>query len=88
MKEVKQEADRLVELYKPMLTQYGVSDNFAKEDAIQCAIIDVSNTIEATKKPNIKLVLVGSTKRKAKHKSEYIYSKFWQQVKQELESRL
>lgn len=69
MKEIK-EADRLVELYDETLTYLE-----SKSKAIQCAIIDVSNTIEVLKDF---LILDRCIKKYA----------FLCKVKQELESRL
>ena len=77
-KEIKEEADRLVNLHKDSAptTDYDFQIRGAKDydfNAIKCAIIDLSNTIEALENhtwQNQKII------------------KFQEQVKQELESRL
>ena len=42
----KEKAKELVDRFIPMLTQYGVSENFAIGDAKQCALICVDELIE------------------------------------------
>lgn len=71
MKEIKEEADKLVELY--YLADNNINDMLTEEQAKQCAIIDVSNTIEVLEFNNI---------------MDLDLLTFCNYVKQELESRL
>ena len=85
MKEIKEEADRLVELYIKENSSYDVYyAHTLYEVSVNCAIIDVSNTIEVLRKFYVEYNL----------KDEWFDSvqrellEFNKRVKTELEARL
>lgn len=73
MKEIKEEADRLVELY--FLADNNINDMLTETQAKQCAIIDVTNTID----------FIEGYAGLVEMKDDW---EFLNKVKQELESRL
>ena len=89
MKEIKEEADRLVKLYgmyDVMITDLmGVElEGYENKHAIQCAIIDVSNTIEVLEKFGIDYNIEDEWFDSV----QYDAMKLHEQVKTNLENRL
>lgn len=80
-KEIREKADRLVDLY--YLADNNINDMLTEEQAIQCAIIDVNNTIGVLSKMKFIPIM-----EKDEFLNHFDVIKFHEQVKQELESRL